>query len=89
MSKHASEKCNHYSHYPILIVAASLCLSSMLISTIPHAHAHAYVIGSEPFPSQSLPTAPAKVEVHLSEPVDIRYSSVKVLGPGGNQIDKK
>jgi len=27
--------------------------------------------------------------VHLSEPVDIRYSSVKVLGPGGNQIDKK
>ncbi|MFZ0224479.1 MAG: copper resistance protein CopC, partial [Candidatus Nitrosopolaris sp.] len=61
----------------------------MLISTIPHAHAHAYVIGSEPFPSQSLPTAPAKVEVHLSEPVDIRYSSVKVLGPGGNQIDKK
>jgi len=60
-----------------------------LISTIPHAYAHAYVIGSDPYPSQSLPKAPSSVVVHLSEPVDIRYSSVKVLGPGGNQIDKK
>ncbi|MGC2572539.1 MAG: copper resistance protein CopC [Candidatus Nitrosopolaris sp.] len=60
-----------------------------MISTIPHAYAHAYVIGSDPYPSQSLPKAPSNVVVHLSEPVDIRYSSVKVLGPGGNQIDKK
>jgi copper transport protein len=66
-----------------------LFLSYTFISTIPHAYAHAYVIGSDPYPSQSLPKAPSNVIVHLSEPVDIRYSSVKVLGPGGNQIDKK
>jgi copper transport protein len=66
-----------------------LFLSYTFISTIPHAYAHAYVIGSDPYPSQSLPKAPSNVVVHLSEPVDIRYSSVKVLGPGGNQIDKK
>jgi putative copper export protein/streptogramin lyase len=32
---------------------------------------------------------PAKVEVFLSEPVDDRYSEVKVLGPNGKQIDNK
>ena len=89
LSKRAVGKCNYSSRYlPILIIAASLFLSFTLISAIPRAYAHAYVIGSDPFPSQSLSTSPSKVQVHLSEPVDIRYSSVKVLSPGGNQIDK-
>jgi copper transport protein len=90
LSKRVGDKWSYCSPYmPIIIIIASLFLSYMLISTIPHAYAHAYVIGSDPFPSQSLPNAPSSVVVHLSEPVDIRYSSVKVLGPGGNQIDKK
>lgn len=90
MSKRVGDKCNYWCRYiPIIIIASLLFLSYTLISTIPHAYAHAYVIGSDPYPSQSLPKAPSSVVVHLSEPVDIRYSSVKVLGPGGNQIDKK
>ncbi len=90
MSKRVGDKCNYYCRYlPIVIIASLLFLSYTLISTIPHAYAHAYVIGSDPYPSQSLPKGPSNVVVHLSEPVDIRYSSVKVLGPGGNQIDKK
>jgi copper transport protein len=47
------------------------------------------VIGSNPFPSQSLPAPPSKVSVQLSEPVDIRYSSIKVLDVSGNEIDRK
>jgi copper transport protein len=90
LPKRVGDKCSYYCRYlPIIIIASLLFLSYTLISTIPHAYAHAYVIGSDPFPSQSLPKAPSNVVVHLSEPVDIRYSSVKVLGPGGNQIDKK
>lgn len=90
MSKGVGDKCNYYCRYlPIVIIASLLFLSYTLISTIPHAYAHAYVIGSDPYPSQSLPKAPSNIVVHLSEPVDIRYSSLKVLGPGGNQIDKK
>jgi copper transport protein len=90
LSKRVGDKCNYYCRYlPIVIIASLLFLSYTLISTIPHAYAHAYVIGSDPYPSQSLPKGPSSVVVHLSEPVDIRYSSVKVLGPGGNQIDKK
>jgi copper transport protein len=88
--KRVGDKCSNYCRYlPIIIIASLLFLSYTLISTIPHAYAHAYVIGSDPYPSQSLPKALSNVVVHLSEPVDIRYSSVKVLGPGGNQIDKK
>ncbi len=90
LSKRAGSRYkNRYSYLPIVIIAALPFLSSILISAIPHAYAHAYVIGSDPFPSQSLPTAPSRVQVHTSEPVDIRYSSVKVLSPGGNQIDKR
>ncbi|HYA82904.1 MAG TPA: copper resistance protein CopC [Candidatus Bathyarchaeia archaeon] len=89
MSKRVGDKCNYCRYLPIIIIASLLFLSYALISTIPHVYAHAYVIGSDPYPSQSLPKGPSNVIVHLSEPVDIRYSSVKVLGPGGNQIDKK
>lgn len=60
-----------------------------MVSAIPHAYAHAFVIGSDPSPSQSLPKGSSQVTVHLSDPVDIRYSSVKVVDSTGKQIDKK
>ena len=50
---------------------------------------HAFVLDSSPKPSESLEKPPAEVEVFLSEPVDDRYSEVKVLGPDGKQIDNK
>jgi copper transport protein len=85
-----SHKRKIFGYY--LAIAAIMISISLGVSTlpmIPKAYAHAYVIGSDPFPTQSLPTAPSKVDVHLSEPVDIRYSSAKVLDPSGNQVDKK
>ena len=60
-----------------------------MLPLIPKAYAHAFVIGSDPSPSQSLPTPPATVLVRLSEPVDIHYSSIKVLDAGGKEIDLK
>jgi len=70
-------------------IAASISLASPMLPLIPKAYAHAFVIGSDPSPSQSLPTPPSKVVVHLSEPVDIHYSSIKVLDAGGKEIDMK
>ena len=72
-----------------VIIAISICLSSVLVSAIPHVYAHAFVIGSDPSPSQSLPKGPSQVTVHLSDPVDIRYSTIKVVDSTGKQIDKK
>src|SRR5947208_13297169 len=84
---HQRKKFGYYLAITAIVVSISLGVSTLPM--MPKAYAHAYVIGSDPFPTQSLPTAPSKVDVHLSEPVDIRYSSVKVLDPSGNQIDKK
>ncbi|MGH9978890.1 MAG: copper resistance protein CopC, partial [Nitrososphaeraceae archaeon] len=50
---------------------------------------HAFVLNSSPSPSESLEKAPARVEVSLSEPVDDKYSEVKVIGPDGNQVDNQ
>ena len=82
---------NRYYHYyfAIALVVTSISLTVLTLPTIPKAFAHAYVIGSDPSPSQSLPKAPSSVTVHLSEPVDIRYSSVKVVDPSGKEVDNK
>jgi putative copper export protein/streptogramin lyase/methionine-rich copper-binding protein CopC len=50
---------------------------------------HAFVLDSSPAPSESLEMPPTRVEVFLSEPVDDKYSEVRVIGPDGNQIDNK
>jgi copper transport protein len=50
---------------------------------------HAFVINSNPTPSGSLPSSPQQVNVFFSEPVDLRYSHLKVLDSNGKQIDGK
>ncbi|MPZ08067.1 MAG: hypothetical protein GEU26_16900 [Nitrososphaeraceae archaeon] len=50
---------------------------------------HAFVLDSSPASSESLEKPPVRVEVFLSEPVDDRYSEVKVIGPDGNQLDNQ
>jgi copper transport protein len=49
---------------------------------------HAFVLNSSPSQSESLPTSPQQVNVFFSEPVDLRYSHLKVLDPNGKQVDK-
>jgi copper transport protein len=47
------------------------------------------VISSTPSPSQSLSSSPSKVTVIFSEPIDLKYSEIKVLDADGKQIDNK
>lgn len=51
------------------------------------AYGHAFVTGSNPSQSQSVSTSPKLIDVFFSEPVDLRYSSMKVLDSTGKQID--
>ena len=78
-----------FDYFAIAAIIGSISLTVSMLPMIPKAYAHAFVIGSDPAPSQSLPAPPTKVDVHLSEPVDIHYSSIKVLDSNGKQIDKK
>jgi copper transport protein len=61
----------------------------LLPNGIPKSYGHAFTIRSDPSPSQSSPTPPSKVQVFFSEPIDLRYSTIKVLDSSGHEVDNK
>lgn len=65
------------------------CLVSLLgFGAIHTTFGHAFVLSSNPSQSQSLPQSPQQVNVFFSEPVDLRFSHLKVLDSNGKQVDK-
>ncbi len=69
-----------------------LIVSPIVLLTIPHipnSYAHALIANSNPKPSQSLSSAPSKIDVTFTDPVDIHYSQIKVLDPTGKEIENK
>lgn len=89
-SSSSSPPCNVIPFVIVIIGITSLLLSlTFFPNGIPEAYAHAFTIKSDPSPSQSLPSSPSKVDVFFSEPVDLRYSTVKVLDASGKQVDNK
>ncbi|HEY7078255.1 MAG TPA: copper resistance protein CopC [Nitrososphaeraceae archaeon] len=86
-----SNKCTSYP-FILLIILSTLLSISILIFTpfvVHKSYGHAFVIDSNPSPSQSLKTPPSNVQVSLSEPVDVRYSKVSVVDANGKVVDKK
>jgi copper transport protein len=73
----------------LVLAIASFSAVFLILPNIPNSYAHALIVRSDPTPSQSLPTPPAKVDVYFTDPVDIRYSVIKVLDPNGNEIQNK
>src|SRR5437879_2132340 len=73
------------------IILAVIIISSTIfvISNIPNSYGHAYVEKSDPSQGQSLATQPSKVEVYFNDPIDIRYSQLKILNSSGNEIQEK
>ena len=70
------------------IIIVLVITSVIAIPNIPNSYAHAIVEKSTPSESQSLSTSPTKVDVYFSDPVDIRFSQVKVLDSDGKQIQE-
>ncbi|HET7336393.1 MAG TPA: copper resistance CopC family protein, partial [Candidatus Nitrosotalea sp.] len=62
--------------------------SALVIPNIPNSYAHASVTKSNPAALSSLSTSPTKVDVYFSDPIDIKYSQVKVLNSDGKQIQE-
>lgn len=81
------------SHHNIILFVVIVTMSSILLilfpNGIPKSYAHAFTIKSDPSPSQSLSAPPSKVDVYFSEPIDLRYSTIKVLDTDGKQVDNK
>jgi copper transport protein len=72
----------------LIIFIIGIIAAVISVPSIPSAHAHAIITKSDPVPGQSLSAAPSKVDIYFSDPVDIRYSEIKVLDADGQQIEK-
>lgn len=68
----------------VLILAFAFYI---LILPLNLTYGHAFVTSSDPSSSQSIAKSPSKVNVFFSEPVDVRYSKLKVLDQNGKQIE--
>jgi copper transport protein len=76
------------SNVEFYVVGLASIILLICLSQISQVYGHAFVISSNPSPSQNLKIPPTKIEVHLSEPVDLKYSKLSVIGPDGkNEID--
>ena len=77
-------------HRNLLLTVVVLAIASFLIcGTMEKSYGHAFLTSSNPVASQSLSSPPGKIEAFFSEPVDIKYSQVKVLDPNGKEVDNK
>src|SRR6185437_13412779 len=72
----------------LVIVVIAVITSVIVIPNIPNSYAHASVERSNPAESQSLSAPPTKVDVYFSDPVDIKFSEIKVLDSDGKQIQE-
>jgi copper transport protein len=68
---------------PIIIAVAAL-----LMTGAHHAFAHPFFIDSEPKPLARVSATPQTVTVIFSEPIEINYSRIAVLGPDGARVDR-
>jgi copper transport protein len=68
-------------------ITAAMIVIIMFTSNIPQSFAHPVYVDSSPKPFQSLPSSPGEVSVFFSEPIELAYSTIRVLGPDGNTVD--
>jgi copper transport protein len=68
----------------IVSVSSVLCISFAIESS-----AHPFYVDSTPKPFQNIPRSPAEVSIFFSEPIELPYSEISVLGPDGNIVNNK
>ncbi|MDC1136889.1 CopD family protein [Nitrosopumilus sp.] len=66
-----------------------IVLLILSVSSIPFVSAHPFTNETIPNLSSNAPTGISEVIVFFSEPVEIEFSTIKVLDNNGNQIDNK
>jgi copper transport protein len=66
-----------------------IVLLVLSVSSIPFVSAHPFTNETIPNLSSNAPTGVSEVIVFFSEPVEIEFSTIKVLDNNGNQIDNK
>ena len=58
------------------------------ISLAGHSYAHPFYVDSTPKPFENIPKSTGEVSVFFSEPIELSYSDISVLGPDGKVVSK-
>jgi copper transport protein len=73
-------------HYEAII--ATITIITFASYYPPQSFAHPVYVDSSPQPFETLPSSPTEVNVFFSEPIELGYSSIRVLGPDGSPVDQ-
>src|SRR5215216_5148293 len=60
----------------------------LFASSLPDSFAHPAYLKSTPQASQTVASSPPSVNVFFTEPVELKYSKISVIGPDGSRVDK-
>jgi copper transport protein len=73
----------------MLAAALASVFFLLFISFAIESFAHPFYVDSTPKPFQSIAESTGEVNVFFSEPIELPYSDITVLGPDGKAVDKK
>lgn len=74
-------------HPSPLLLAALVTAAGSFVST--SAQAHAFIDHAEPAVGGTIQQVPTEVAITFSEPVELKFSHVKVFDATGNEVDRK
>ena len=77
------------TRYCFIITATIVLLCIILtISLAGDSFAHPFYVDSTPKPFQNIPKSTGEVSVFFSEPIELSYSEISVLGPNGKVVSE-
>src|SRR5215211_5834386 len=60
----------------------------LFASSLPDSFAHPAYVKSTPQAFQTVASSPPSVNVFFTEPIELKYSKISVIGPDGSRVDK-
>src|SRR5437867_4031065 len=61
---------------------------ALLAPSVPSSSAHPVYVKSTPQAFQTINSSPPEIIVFFTEPIELKYSKISVIGPDGNRVDK-
>ncbi|GAA2059354.1 copper resistance protein CopC [Catenulispora yoronensis] len=80
-----SVRKRRFRHRLIALLTTALCLWA--VAAAPAASAHATVVSTTPADNSLLQTAPDRVSITFSEPVELQLGALRVFAPDGTQAE--
>lgn len=69
------------------LFSAIAVIAALTLASCQQSFAHPVYLDSTPRAFQSITDTPAEVIVFFTEPIELSYSSIRVLGPDGSRVD--